>query len=250
MADGPGLSLHVQVNPSVAFPGDESRAPASFFFSGAPHLELVPDEATCSRREDLRKWVYRHGGCDAYGMRLLVTLQSRGADAVAVGMPRVVDRVEETPDGWLFDLASGGLGGPIYPRRFHVELDYTPPAIIMWSPENACPATPWVSISAGESHQILMEVRAYRNKHSFRFHIPVIQDGVERLLEVSNDGSPFILVGPDALEQHYWSPPWPPHRDDIPSRCGEWMYSETWDLSGFPSENYGEPSDPGLGGGY
>lgn len=188
-----GVQMHVELDPAVIWAGMPPWRSTSYFLPGGEPIDLTPPD-----QDDMRAWVYRHGGCDAVESVVRVTLVGATSATVVLETPQVSATEDPLPAGHQITFLAGGAS--LSPRSFDVNLNYfgVHNPIVSFQDEGSPLPTPTVSftLKSNEAEQFLIRITC--EAHSliyWRARIPILIDGHRRFLDVDDFGSPIKFAG-------------------------------------------------------
>lgn len=164
--------------------------------------------------KDLRqwqRWIRDRGGVDLWESQVEVTLVGTSPTTVVIHPPRVSVTTAELPPGVNLYRPAGG-GADLSPRQFEVDLDTAGPdnPIVTFADLGGGASTGvlrW-SLERGESESIMIRVFSEQDRLiSWTARIPVVIDGKERHVDITDDGKPFVFAGGRVEDGHAWFGP-------------------------------------------
>lgn len=158
----------------------------------------LPDEPEPDAAVDWHAWAVRNGGIDVGLTMVQVTIQAKLDVSVVLGTPivRIVDTADASTAGVMARRLTGGAD--LTPRRYEIELGITDPPLVYYINDEAGENTPPPSfrLAAGDAEQLQIWAKAHDNTwYDWTITLPVIVDGVRKLVNLTDDRGPLSTVG-------------------------------------------------------
>lgn len=197
-ARGTPLIMHVETDPSVIWANMPPWIGAGF---------LVPPDADISSPPkhcpDWRRWVRALGGVDQGVTNIRVTLTARRDLLVVVDAIRVKVHERRPVPPWRAITCAVG-GADITPRRGEINLSMFDPPLVDWIDDGGDPTgMPTFSLSAGAAEILHLWATVDEEWVEWTAQLMVIVDGHRQVVEIADDGKPFVTTGSAGATSHH-----------------------------------------------
>jgi hypothetical protein len=195
------LVVHVETDPSIVWAGMPPWIGAGFLVPVEADISLPP--AHCP---EWWTWARARSGVDESVTQVRITMTARRDIVVVVDGLRVKVSARRAVPPWRRIICPVG-GADITPRRAEVRLsDFDPPMVLWVDEAGDAISAPAFTLSGSDAEMI--HLWAHVGDHEWvewTAELLVLVDGRRRVIDVSDNGRPFVTSGSDGIAaDHVW----------------------------------------------